>query len=73
VIAIFTKFDGLDGDAFGELLDEGILHEDAKRQAPTHALANFEKEHLDGLYKRKYHPRGHVYLRGKLLCMINAI
>jgi hypothetical protein len=67
LIVIFTKFDALDDDAFDCLDKEGLPWEDAKQQAPVRAVADFEKVHLRSLYKSKYPPRGHVYLRGMIL------
>ena len=67
MIAIFTKFDALDDKAYGDLEKEGMPWEEARRQAPVRAVADFEKEHLDSIYhKRKYPPKGHVYLRGMI-------
>jgi len=63
VIAIFTKCDALDDEAYRELEDEGIPWEDAQIQVPTRSLENFGKLHLDSLYKRRYPPKDHVYLR----------
>ena len=64
MIVIFTKFDALDDNAFDCLEKEGFSWEEAKRQAPVRAVDNFEKVYLPRLYKSKYPPRGHVYLRG---------
>lgn len=73
VIAIFTKFDALDDKAFDDLEKEGVSWEEAKRQAPLRAVADFEELYLGRLYKRQYPPKGHVYLRGAvvlLLCIV---
>jgi len=63
VIAIFTKFDALDDEAYQELEDEGVPWEDAQIQVPTRSLENFGKLHLDSLYKRRYPLKDHVYLQ----------
>jgi hypothetical protein len=73
VIAIFTKCDALDDEAYQELEDEGIPWEDAQIQVPTRSLENFGKLHLDSLYKRRYPPKDHVYLRGKLVHVIDTM
>jgi len=63
VIAIFTKFDALEDKAYGDLEEEEFSHEKAVALAPARAVANFENQHLHDLYRRKYPPGGHVYLR----------
>jgi hypothetical protein len=47
---------------------------DARAQAPTRAVDDFEKMHLPDLYKQKYPPNGHVYLRGNkfILCVLTT-
>lgn len=64
VIAIFTKFDALEDAAFGNLINEGISSEDAWKQAPARAIADFEKGYLGDLYGVRYPPKGHICLRG---------
>lgn len=66
VIALFTKFDALDTKAFSALKKEGLAREDAKRQCPPRAEADFENENLGRFYNKKHPPKGHVYLRGNL-------
>lgn len=64
VIALFTKFDALDDQAYQHLEAEGASWEDAVAQAPLRAVADFEKLHLEHLYQREYPPQTHLYLRG---------
>jgi hypothetical protein len=69
VIALFTKFDALDDKAYDDLEKGGASWEEAKRQAPVRAVTDFEKVHLGSLYRRRYPPKGHVYLRGMILLL----
>jgi len=69
VIALFTKFDALDDKAYDDLEKEGASWEEARRQAPVRAIADFEKVHLGSLYGRRYPPKGHIYLRGMILLL----
>jgi len=64
VLAIFTKFDALEDVAYGKLKNEGVVHNDAVKQTADRAVADFERDYLSALYKVKYPPKGHVYLRG---------
>ncbi|KAI6127407.1 hypothetical protein EDD16DRAFT_284577 [Pisolithus croceorrhizus] len=64
VIAIFSKFDGLDPVAYGQLCKEGKNKLDAKLMAPERAMKIFD----DGNYMRcllamKYPPQDHICLR----------
>ncbi|PVG04899.1 hypothetical protein CPB86DRAFT_747085 [Serendipita vermifera] len=63
VIVIFTKFDALDNKAFRALRNEGQTRQESKNQAPQRAISDFEKAHLDLVYKQHHPPKGHVYLR----------
>ena len=66
VIAIITKFDAMDDKAFAELVKRGRSEDEARDEAPRHAVKMFEEEIKDVLYENKYPPKGHVLLRGKL-------
>jgi hypothetical protein len=61
---LFTKFDALDDKAYDDLEKGGASWEEAERQAPVRAVADFEKVHLGSLYGKRYPPKGHIYLRG---------
>ncbi|KZP16639.1 hypothetical protein FIBSPDRAFT_920936 [Athelia psychrophila] len=63
VIVLFTKFDAMDDKAFTELTRSGVSMEDAKVQAPSHAVGMFERDLRDVLYGMKYPPKSHVLLR----------
>lgn len=69
VIALFTKFDALDNKAYRTLIKENISRKDARSQAPTYAVVDFEKLHLKSVYGMQYPPKSHVYLRGKLFLL----
>ncbi|KIM77679.1 hypothetical protein PILCRDRAFT_76386 [Piloderma croceum F 1598] len=62
VVVLFTKFDALEDKAYGDLAKH-YPHEDAVAQAPARAVADFENQHLPRVYRLKYPPKGHVYLR----------
>ena len=65
VIAIFTKFDALITTAFGELRKQGVTWADAKDKALFHAMEKLKVDYIDQLYKSKFKPKKHVWLRGK--------
>jgi hypothetical protein len=67
VIAIFTKFDALITTAFGELRKQGVTRADAKDKASVHAMEKLKEDYIDQLYKSKYKPKKHVWLRGKCI------
>jgi hypothetical protein len=73
VVAIFTKFDALEDKAYGELDEQGVSHEDAVTQAPARAVADFETNHLPYLYKQKFPPKGHAYLRGDSFIVLSHL
>ncbi|KAF7969975.1 hypothetical protein HWV62_25460 [Athelia sp. TMB] len=60
VIAIFTKFDAMDDKAFAELLKQGASDDEARVQAPNHAVALFDQDIKHFLYETKYPPKGHI-------------
>lgn len=68
VVAIFTKFDAMDDKAFAELAKSGRTDDEARVQAPSHAVAIFDRDLRDIVYGMKYPPRSHVLLRGDLAC-----
>ncbi|KAJ8483089.1 hypothetical protein ONZ45_g14727 [Pleurotus djamor] len=63
VIAIFTKFDHLEIDAFTILQDEGLGEDEALKEAPHRAKSDFERDHLPRLLNCKNRPQSHIYLR----------
>ncbi|KDQ16973.1 hypothetical protein BOTBODRAFT_172584 [Botryobasidium botryosum FD-172 SS1] len=63
VIAIFTKFDALDATAFSALINQGVSHEEAQRQAPEHAQAQFNQDLLPLVQQLAHPPRAVVCLR----------
>ena len=64
VIVLFTKADILDARTMEDLVNAGMDVEDAAMKAPEESVAKFEKNFSQQLYKKKYPPKGHVYLRG---------
>ena len=66
IIAVFTKFDARDDEAFITLKEQGISLEEARRRAPVRARADFEREYSSLLYDKPYPPKGHTCLRGTL-------
>ncbi|KDQ13486.1 hypothetical protein BOTBODRAFT_111446 [Botryobasidium botryosum FD-172 SS1] len=63
VIAIFTKFDALDATAFSALIDLDVAHEEAQKQAPKHARAQFDRDLLPLVEKLTHPPKAVVCLR----------
>ncbi|KDQ10678.1 hypothetical protein BOTBODRAFT_190331 [Botryobasidium botryosum FD-172 SS1] len=63
VVAIFTKFDALDATAFSALIDQGIPHEEAQKQAPEHARVQFNQDLLPLVEQLAHPPRAVVCLR----------
>ena len=66
VIVIFTKFDAQDDDAYEVLKEEGLSLEDARIQAPSRAMKDFQDNHKNlPIFKSHYPPKQYVILRGK--------
>ncbi|KZP02531.1 GTP-binding protein [Athelia psychrophila] len=63
VIVIFTKFDAMDDKAFSELTKLDKSTDEARVQAPGHAVMMFERDLRGILYGMKYPPKNHVLLR----------
>ncbi|KDQ08219.1 hypothetical protein BOTBODRAFT_118837 [Botryobasidium botryosum FD-172 SS1] len=63
VIAIFTKFDALDATAFSALIDQGVSFEEAQKQAPEYAQAQFDQNLLPLVEQLAHPPRAVVCLR----------
>ncbi|KDQ12609.1 hypothetical protein BOTBODRAFT_176292 [Botryobasidium botryosum FD-172 SS1] len=63
VIAIFTKFDSLDGQAYQELRREGFEHSEAQKGAPRRANEQFECVHLSRILKQRYPPKRELRIR----------
>ena len=64
VIAIFTKFDALVRDAYGDLMNANYEYEEAMAEAPNRAKVKFDRIYPDLVYKTTYPPKGHVCLQG---------
>ncbi|OAX33752.1 hypothetical protein K503DRAFT_869355 [Rhizopogon vinicolor AM-OR11-026] len=63
VIAVFTKFDALWDDAFGQLKESGSTRMDSKRMAPEKAKEIFTNMKIwDRLRETQYPPKDYVYL-----------
>ena len=54
----------LDAHTIEQLVNAGMDVEDAIMKAPEESVARFEKNIGQQLYKKRYPPKGHVYLRG---------
>ncbi|KIM19794.1 hypothetical protein M408DRAFT_334266 [Serendipita vermifera MAFF 305830] len=63
VIVVFTKFDALDDKAYDTLRKNNLSRSDARKEAPKHAVIEFEQRHLNSFYTKPYPPKRHVYLR----------
>lgn len=64
VIAIFTKFDNLDAEAYRALRDQGVEPERAEAEAPALADAEFDRVYLPLIQNRKHAPSAVIRLRG---------
>lgn len=67
VIAVFTKFDSLDAQAFHRLHKEGISRAMARVDAPGRADQDFDRIHLPVIQGKKYPPTKIVRLRSRFL------
>ena len=54
----------LDAQMMEHLVNAGMNVEDAAMKAPEESVARFEKNFGQQLYKEKYPPKEHLYLRG---------
>jgi hypothetical protein len=69
VIAVFTKFDALWDDAFGQLKSSGLARRECSSRAPELAkeiLANAKI--WDRLREKKYPPKDSVCMAGESTC-----
>ena len=64
VIVLFTKADMLDAQTMEHLVNAGMNIEDAAIKAREESVARFQKSFGQQLYKKKYPPKGHVYVQG---------
>ena len=64
VIAIFTKFDGLEDRCYGSLRDEGKTFEEAMNEGAVRAQQIFQAEYLPRVMKTQFPPKGCVCLKG---------
>ncbi|OAX31366.1 hypothetical protein K503DRAFT_870657 [Rhizopogon vinicolor AM-OR11-026] len=63
VIAVFTKFDALWDDAFGQLRESGLTRMESKRRTPEKAKEIFAQMKIwDRLHRTQYPPKDWVYL-----------
>jgi hypothetical protein len=68
VIAIFTKMDALDDEAYNQLMwEDDVPPAKIKAEVPIRAEAIFKKNYLQRLLQVKHMPRYVVQLRGMLL------
>jgi hypothetical protein len=75
VIAVFTKFDALWDDAYGQLKDEGLTRVQCKKMAPDRAKEIFSNMKIwDRLHDTLHPPKDFVLLAGELaddfVCMV---
>jgi hypothetical protein len=65
VIAVFTKFDALWDDAFGQLKELGLTRMEIKRMTPEKAKEIFTNMKIwDRLCETQHPPKDYVYLAG---------
>src|SRR5216684_4830737 len=78
VITVFTKFDALWDDAFGELKESGKSRMEIKEMVPEKAKEIFAKMKIwDRLRETRYPPKDCVYLAGVLthdfICIVHNL
>ena len=73
VIVLFTKADVLDAQTMEHLVNAGMNVEDAAMKAPEESVTRFQKSFGQQLYKKKYPPKGHVFLRGVTNSFIHSL
>src|SRR5947209_1977434 len=78
VIAVFTKFDALWDDAFGQLKKSGLTRMESKRMAPEKAKEIFTNMRIwDRLRETQYPPKDCVYLAGvssdDFICIVYSL
>jgi hypothetical protein len=64
VLVLFTKADMLDAETIECLVNSGMSLEEAAIKAPEESAIKFQNSFGNQLYKKKYPPTGHLYLRG---------
>ena len=65
VIAVFTKFDALWDNAFGQLKESGLTRMENKRMVPEKAKEIFTNMKIwDRLCETQYPPKDYIYLAG---------
>src|SRR5882757_8131310 len=78
VIAVFTKFDALWDDAYGQLKESGLTRMECKRMAPEKAKEIFTNMKIwDRLRETRYPPKDYVYLAGvsthDFICIVHNL
>ena len=69
VIAVFTKFDALWGDAYGQLKKSGLSRRECSNGAPERAKEIFADAKIwDRLRETKYPPKDSVSVSGESTC-----
>jgi hypothetical protein len=69
VIAVFTKFDALLGDAYGQLKRSGVARKERSIRAPERAQEIFANAKIwDRLRETKYPPKDSVRMAGESTC-----
>ncbi|KIJ99481.1 hypothetical protein K443DRAFT_624139, partial [Laccaria amethystina LaAM-08-1] len=63
VLVLFTKADMLDAETIECLVNSGMSLEEAAIKAPEESAIKFQNSFGNQLYKKKYPPTGHLYLR----------
>jgi hypothetical protein len=69
VIAVFTKFDALWDDAYGQLKSSGLARRECSIRAPERAKEIFANAKIwDRLRETKHPPKDSVCMAGKSTC-----
>jgi hypothetical protein len=74
VIAVFTKFDALYDDAYGQLRRSGLTRRESSNRAPEGAKEIFANAKIwDRLHETQYPPKDCVCLAGESTCDFDYI
>jgi hypothetical protein len=69
VIAVFTKFDALWDDAYGQLKRSGLTRKESSNRAPERAKEIFDNAKIwDRLRETQYPPKDYVCMSGESTC-----
>src|SRR5262245_15377506 len=72
VIAIFTKFDGLEIKCYSDLRDEGRTMAEARNEEAQSARAIFNTHYLPRIMESEFPPKAYVSLKGMAILYVEV-